>query len=245
MTLVRYCFVILTSILIAACGPETTSDSKDTFSEKTDASVEPQSAPESLTGERDTDKGNGDKVIVFFGDSITAGFGVERSQAFPALIEDRFEDSGYDIVVRNAGVSGETTAGGLRRIDWVLNQHIDVIVIELGGNDGLRGIPVAETRSNLEAIIRKVKETYPDAHVVLAGMQLPPNLGQTYTTAFANLFSEVATAEEVTLIPFILEGVGGVPELNQSDGIHPTASGHEVIAEHIWPTMLSVVEDLE
>lgn len=258
MILIRYCFVCLIVTALMGCGSDTSSPKS-----QSPQSTELQSQTPSQTTEdgtttsdqtiEDRDR-NGDEVsldeqvgtdetvIVFFGDSITAGYGIDRKDAFPALIEDRFNANGHSVIVRNAGVSGETTAGGLRRIDWVLNQHIDVIVVELGGNDGLRGIPVAETEANLKSIIERIRSKYPDASVVVAGMQLPPNLGESYTAEFAGVFSKVASEEDATLIPFILEGVGGNAELNQSDGIHPTARGHRVIAEHIWPTMLSVVE---
>ena len=134
----------------------------------------------------------------------------------------------------NAGVSGETSSGGDSRISWILRQPVDVFVLELGANDGLRGIPPSATRKSLQSIIDKVKSKYPAAKQVLAGMQIPPNMGQKYSTEFRNIYQELATANEITLIPFVLEGVGGEVKLNQQDGIHPTAEGHRIVAENIW-----------
>ena len=134
----------------------------------------------------------------------------------------------------NAGVSGETTSGGSERIDWILRQPVDVFVLELGANDGLRGIPVSETRKNLQTIIDKVKQKYPDVILVLAGMQVPPNMGAQYSNDFREIFPELAQKNNMILIPFLLEGVGGEKDLNQADGIHPTAEGHEILAENIW-----------
>src|SRR5262249_35496411 len=143
--------------------------------------------------------------------------------------------------VVNAGLSGETTAGGLRRLDWILRQKVDVFVIELGGNDGLRGLAVEVTRHNLEAIIDHVRTKYPDAKVVLAGMQMPTNLGDDYTRAFAAIYPDVARTHQAILIPVFLESVGGIPELNQADGIHPTAAGHAKVAETVWKVLLPLL----
>jgi acyl-CoA thioesterase I len=144
--------------------------------------------------------------------------------------------------VVNAGVSGETTSGGNSRVDWVLRQPVDVFVLELGGNDGLRGIPLTETRKNLQEIIDKVKAKYPDAEIVLAGMQIPPNMGRTYATEFRELYVDLAKKNNIALIPFLLEGVGGVAKLNQSDGIHPTPQGHRILAENVWGTLEDIVK---
>ncbi len=174
------------------------------------------------------------KTILFFGDSITAGYGLDRVEAFPALIEDKIDSLGYSYKVVNAGLSGETSAGGLRRIDWVAQQRIDIFVLELGGNDGLRGIDPQATKQNLIGIIDIVQKKYPNAEVVLTGMQAPPNMGITYTTEFKNIFLEIAEQKDVHFFPFILEDVAGIEELNQPDGIHPTAEGHRIIAENLW-----------
>lgn len=183
-----------------------------------------------------------DRTILFLGDSLTAGFGIDPALAFPALVGDRIEQLGWPWRVVNAGISGETSAGGLRRIDWLLRQRVDVLVLELGGNDGLRGIPPADTRANLQGIIERARARYPEAVIVIAGMQIPPNLGQQYTAAFRDLYPALAAANEATLIPFLLEGVGGVPELNLPDGIHPTAEGHRIVAETVWRALGPLLE---
>ena len=181
------------------------------------------------------------KTIVFFGNSLTAGYGLSPSEAFPALIQKKIDSLNLPYTVVNAGVSGETTSGGNSRIDWVLRQPMDVFILELGGNDGLRGIPVSETRKNLQSIIDKVKKTKPAVKLVLAGMQIPPNMGQQYATAFRDVYKDLASANNMILIPFLLEGVGGEAALNQDDGIHPTAEGHRIIAETIWREIAGVL----
>ena len=182
------------------------------------------------------------KTIVFFGNSLTAGYGLSPSEAFPALIQKKLDSLNLPYTVVNAGVSGETTSGGNSRIDWVLRQPMDVFILELGGNDGLRGIPVTETRKNLQSIIDKVKKSKPEVKLVLAGMQIPPNMGQQYATAFRDVYKDLASANNMILIPFLLEGVGGEAALNQDDGIHPTAEGHRIIAETIWREIFPALE---
>jgi acyl-CoA thioesterase-1 len=174
------------------------------------------------------------KTIVFFGNSLTAGYGLSPTEAFPALIQNKIDSLGLSYKVINAGVSGETTSGGNSRIGWILKQPLDVFILELGANDGLRGIPISETKKNLQSIIDKVKAKYPAAKLVLAGMQIPPNMGEKYTSEFRTIYPDLAKKNSVTLIPFILEGVGGEAKLNQQDGIHPTAEGHRIVAENIW-----------
>ena len=174
------------------------------------------------------------KTIVFFGNSLTAGYGLSPSQAFPALLQQKIDSLNLPYTVVNAGVSGETSSGGKSRIDWILRQPVDVFVLELGANDGLRGIQPAETGKNLKAIIDRVKEKYPAAKLVLAGMQIPPNMGRQYATAFRNVYTELAKKNNLALIPFLLEGVGGDAKLNQQDGIHPTAEGHHILAQTVW-----------
>lgn len=177
------------------------------------------------------------RTLVFFGDSLTAGFGVDPDEAFPALIRDRIDAAGRPWRVVNAGLSGETTAGGLRRLDWILRQPVDILVLELGGNDGLRGIPPATSRVNLQTMIERVRSRYPGCVVVLAGMQMPPNMGADYQRAFAAIFPELAAKNRTPFIPFLLEGVGGIPELNLADGIHPNPRGHQIVAETVWKTL--------
>lgn len=184
------------------------------------------------------------KKILFFGDSITAGYGLEESQAFPALIQQKIDSLDWDFKAVNAGLSGETSAGGLRRVDWMLRQDFSVFVLELGGNDGLRGIDLESTKQNLISIIEKVRAKKPDAKIILTGMQVPPNLGPEYTGQFKSMYPEIAKEKNVTLIPFLLEEVGGNPELNQADGIHPTAKGHRIIAETVWETLKPILQDI-
>ena len=182
--------------------------------------------------------------VVFLGNSLSAGFGLDPEQAFPALIQQKVDSLGWNVTVANAGVSGETTAGGLSRIDWLLRERIDVLVLELGGNDGLRGIATEVTKQNLQDIIDKTRARYPEARVVLAGMQVPTNLGPVYTTRFRELYPDLARENDIDLIPFLLENVGGIPELNLPDGIHPTVEGHQIVAETIWKTLGPVLESL-
>lgn len=181
------------------------------------------------------------KTILFFGDSITAGYGLEEEQAFPAFIQKKLDENGHRYLVVNAGLSGETSAGGLRRIDWVLQQRVDIFVLELGGNDGLRGIDPRSTKENLQGIMDRVKAKYPDADIILTGMEAPPNMGGNYTGEFRNIFSDLAQANDVVFMPFILEGVAGDPELNLPDGIHPTEEGHRIIAENLWVVIKDVL----
>ena len=174
------------------------------------------------------------KTIVFFGDSLTAGYGLDPDDAYPALIQQKISAAGLPWRVVNAGLSGETTAGGLRRLDWILRQRVDMFVIELGGNDGLRGISPDESRANLQAMIGRIRTKDPNVVIVLAGMQLPTNMGPEHTRRFAGMYSELSQANHLPLIPFLLDGVGGIPRLNQADGIHPTAEGHCLVAETVW-----------
>ncbi|MGZ5023042.1 MAG: arylesterase [Chthoniobacterales bacterium] len=177
------------------------------------------------------------KTIVFLGDSLTAGYGVKPNESFPALIGEKIRAAKLPYEVENAGLSGDTTAGGLRRIDWFLQRKVDVLVIELGGNDGLRGLPVAALKSNIQAIIDKVRAKNPEVKIVIAGMKIPPNLGAEYAHDFAATFPEIAEKNNAALIPFLLEGVGGMREFNQADSIHPTAEGHRTIAETVWKNL--------
>ena len=220
----KYCFGMM-CILLAACS------GSDKTSADNASGIQEQVAPQM----------NKTKTILFFGNSLTAGYGLEPTAAFPALIQQKIDSAGLSYNVVNAGLSGETSAGGNSRIDWILKQPIDVFVLELGANDGLRGIPVSETRNNLQAIIDKVKAKYPQAAIVIAGMMIPPNMGQQYATDFRNVFPELAKKNNAALIPFLLEGVGGEARLNLEDGIHPTAEGHTIVANTVWKTLQSVL----
>lgn len=174
------------------------------------------------------------KTILFFGNSLTAGYGIEQEDAFSGLTQRRIDSLQLDFRVINGGLSGETTAGGLSRLDWFLEDQPTVFVLELGGNDGLRGILPSESKKNLLAIIEKVQSKYPETLILLAGMQIPPNMGQKYTDEFKGIYSQIAFEKNVTLIPFLLEGVAGNPKLNLPDGIHPTEAGHRIVFETIW-----------
>lgn len=200
------------------------SENKETSSEKTTTTAaETKASPAKR------------KSIVFFGNSLTAAYGLDDpQQGFVGLIQKKIDSLKLNYKVINAGVSGETTSGGNSRIDWLLKQPLDVFILELGGNDGLRGIPVSETKKNLQAILDKVRAKYPDAKLVLAGMQIPPNLGQKYASDFKAVYADIAKKNNITLIPFLLEGVGGEAKLNLPDGIHPTAEGHKILAENVW-----------
>ncbi len=179
-------------------------------------------------------------TILFFGDSLTAGYGLPdaSSQAFPALVQDRLREAKLPYAVINGGLSGDTSAGGLHRIDWLLRRPIDILVLELGGNDGLRGLPIEAAQRNLQGIIDKTRARNPQVRLVIAGMRMPPSLGPDYTTRFEAMYPALAQANPgATLIPFILDGVGGDPRLNQPDQIHPTAEGHKIIAEVVWKAL--------
>ncbi len=181
------------------------------------------------------------KTILFFGDSITAGYGIDEEDAFPAVIQRKIDEEGLNYRVVNAGLSGETSAGGLRRVDWILQQHIDLFVLGLGGNDGLRGLNPENTKENLAGIMDIVAEKYPDATIVLTGMEAPPNMGSDYTERFRQIFAELYEQYDVVFMPFILDGVAGEPELNLPDGIHPTEEGHKILAENLWNYLLPVL----
>jgi acyl-CoA thioesterase-1 len=182
------------------------------------------------------------KTILFFGNSLTAGYGLEDpATAFPALIQQRIDSLGLNYTVINAGVSGETSSGGNGRIDWILKQPVDVFILELGANDGLRGIPIAETEQNLQAIIDKVKAKNQGVKIILAGMMVPPNMGPEYSKGFRDLFPALAKKNATPFIPFILEGVAGEEKLNQDDGIHPTVEGHRIVMENVWAVLKDVL----
>ena len=224
-------FMVAFMSLFAACGNGNKADNKNADNKQSPANTTKTTPPTTAT-----------KIILFFGNSLTAGYGVDPTQAFPALIQQKIDSLNLPYKVINGGVSGETTAGGNQRIDFVLKQQpINVFVLELGANDGLRGIPLTETRKNLQSIIDKVKAKYPHTKLVLAGMQLPPNMGQSYATQFKNIYPDLAKKNNMTLIPFLLAGVGGEARLNQQDGLHPTAEGYQIVAENVWKELKGVL----
>jgi acyl-CoA thioesterase-1 len=184
------------------------------------------------------------RIILFLGDSITAGRGLDPAETFPALIQHKIDAQRWNFQVINAGQSGDTSAGGLSRLDWLLKNRIDVLVLELGANDGLRGLPVATTQRNLQAIIDRTKAKYPEAKVIIAGMKLPPNMGGDYGRKFEAVFADLAKKNNAPLVPFVLEGVGGVPNLNLADGIHPNAKGHQRVAANVWKVLEPVLRSL-
>jgi len=182
------------------------------------------------------------KVVLFLGDSLTAGYGLEKEQAFPAHVQAKIDSLGLPFEVVNAGVSGDTSSGGLRRIDWMLKRRVDVLVLALGANDALRGVPLDVTRGNLQGILDKAREKYPEMQIVIAGMEAPPNMGADYTGSFREIFRDLAKTNDAALIPFLLAGVAGFPELNQPDRIHPTVEGHRMVGETVWTVLKPVLE---
>jgi acyl-CoA thioesterase-1 len=184
-------------------------------------------------------------VVLFFGTSLTAGYGLSPDQAFPALIEKLADSAKLPIKAINAGLSGETTAGAARRIEWVLRSPADVVVIEAGANDALRGLPPKSARQNLQTVIAAVRKKQPQAQIVLVQMEAPPNYGQSYTKSFREVYSEVAREENIPLIPFLLAGVAGVSRLNQADGVHPNLAGERIVADNIWKGLKPIIAQLD
>jgi len=183
------------------------------------------------------------KSILVFGDSLTAGYGLDDPQAdsYPSVLQTKIDSAKLPYKIINGGLSGETSAGGKSRIDWLLKQKIDVFILELGANDGLRGLPVTETVKNLQTIIDKVKTKYPDAKLVLTGMMVPPNMGADYATSFKAIFPQLADKNNMTLVPFLLQNVAGIRDLNQADGIHPTAKGAKIVAQNVWDKLKEIL----
>lgn len=230
--LLKFCYLLL---ILALVGCQ--SKKSDAGSGEKEEIIAQEDSVEQTQNEAENQK-----VIVFFGNSLTAGMGLDTRESFPALIQNKLDSLGLNYSVINAGLSGETTSGGNSRVDWVLNQNPDVFVLELGANDGLRGISLEETRNNLQSIIDKVRKKNPDAVIILAGMQIPPNMGPEYTSEFKKIFPELAASNKVALIPFLLDGVAGNPALNQRDGIHPTAEGQRIVAANVWKIMGALIE---
>lgn len=179
--------------------------------------------------------------IVAFGDSLTAGLGVQADESYPAQLQRRLDDLKYPYRVINAGLSGDTTAGGLRRVPWILKNEPELVILELGANDGLRGLSIDQTKSNLRQIVERLREA--GAAVVLAGMKLPPNYGEDYTARFEAIYPALAQEYHLPLIPFFLEGVGGASSLNQADGIHPTKEGYEIVVEQVLKALTAVLRE--
>lgn len=227
-------FFIIAVFLMSACGQSNSNQNENTTSIDSAGLID-QNGGNEETVESD------EKIIMFFGNSLTAGYGVNPGEAFPALIQEKIDSLNFNYEVINAGLSGETTASGENRVEWILKQKVDIFILELGANDGLRGIDLKETKENLQGIINKVEETYPDAKIVLTGMQIPPNMGPEYATRFREIFPELAEENNIQLIPFLLQGVGGEPELNLADGIHPNEAGHKILAENVWSVLRDIM----
>ena len=206
------------------------------------AAAAPAASPPGTAASGDAAIETGRPKIVLLGDSLTAGLGLLEDQAYPALLQKRLAADGYEYDVENAGVSGDTSAGGLRRLDWALQGNVRVLVVALGANDGLRGLSTAEMKSNITRIIQRARER--DILVILAGMEAPPNYGGEYAASFRQAFREIAQKERVTFIPFLLDRVAGVPELNQGDGIHPNVKGAELIAETVWTVLRPALDQI-
>lgn len=235
-----YPCVLLSVLLLLGCGEEVEDPSARARTDRTTATGR------AATANRPTDEQPERKpVIVVMGNSITAGYGVDPNQAFPAILQQKVDSLDWNFEVVNAGVSGETSAGGLSRIDWVLQRPLDVLIIELGGNDMLRGIPPGATKQNLRGIIERTRAHNPDAEIILAGMEALPSYGAAYVHEFRSIYQDLAREENVLLVPFILDGVGGVPELNLDDGIHPTPRGHQIVAENVWEVLRPALESLQ
>ncbi|MEO8089745.1 MAG: arylesterase [Gemmatimonadales bacterium] len=183
--------------------------------------------------------------VVFLGTSLTAGLGLEPEQAYPALIQQKIDSAGLALRVVNAGVSGETSAGARRRVDWLLREPVAVLVVETGANDGLRGLPPDSLRANIQAVFDQTKASSFPPKLVLVGMRVPPNYGRAYTERFDAVYPELARANGAVLVPFLLDGVGGIPRLNQADGIHPTAEGQRIMAETVWRVLEPVLRETE
>jgi len=216
--------IVFIAVLIAACGGKKSAQ------------------PEALQNASDTRDTATTKTVLFFGDSLTAGYGLDDpSQAFPGVVQNKIDSAKLHYKVINAGVSGETSAGGKGRIAWILKQRVDVFVLELGANDGLRGIPVSETVQNLQAIVDSVKTKYPNAKLMMLGMQVPPNMGNVYADSFKEIFPDLVKKNKMAFVPFLLKGVGGEVSLNQHDGIHPTAEGAKIVGDNVWQVLKKIL----
>src|SRR5687767_4654272 len=230
--------VILVVAAAAGCGPKSESITSEAKDNMTVVKAAADSAARVTKAVRRP-------VVLFFGTSLTAGAGLEPEQAFPALVEKKADSAGLPIRAVNAGLSGETTAGAVRRIDWVLRTPADIIVVETGANDALRGLPPAAAKANIEKIIAAIRQKQPGATIVLAQFFAPPNFGNAYTRSFGAIYADVAKRENVALIPFLLEGVAGVPRYNQPDGIHPNVAGEMIVADNVWRSLEPVIAQLD
>lgn len=226
---VRCLSATLVSLLMIGCGDASRNRAADRR-----AAAAPDSAPPAAEA----------GTVLFLGTSLTAGLGLPPEEAYPALVQQKIDSAGLPFHVINAGVSGETSAGALRRVDWLLRQPFDVLVLETGANDMLRGFDLDSTEANIRGIVRRVRALHPDVPIVLAGMLAPPNLGADYARRFGEIYPRVAEEEKLVLIPFLLQGVAGVPSLNQGDGIHPNRQGATIVAENVWKVLEPVLREV-
>jgi len=222
------CGLLFPVAMIAACSPERVPNqaSADTAAVSLVSAASPDGRP----------------IILFLGTSLTAGYGLDVSQAYPALLQSKIDSAGLEYQVVNAGVSGQTSAGARSSLSWQLRRPVAILVVETGANDGLRGIDPAGLRDNIESIVRSAMEQQPAPTVILLGMEAPPNLGQVYTERFRGVYHDVAREYDLPLVPFLLDGVGGVDSLNQTDGIHPTAEGQRILASTVWQVLEPLLE---
>lgn len=242
MRLTNYA-LIAAALVLAGCGGAAARDGAAGASTQASAPAAAAAAPPGAnsaappgtnSASRGTNSAAGARTLLFVGTSLTAGYGLDPDSAYPQMIQQKIDAAGLSYQVVNAGVSGETSSSLLRRMDWLLRQPFAVIVIETGANDGLRGVPIETMRENIQRIIDRVKETRPEARIVLAQMEAPPNLGISYTRRFRTVFPELARKNDVALLPFLLDGVAGHRDLNQADGIHPNLEGERIVAENVW-----------
>lgn len=224
--------VILSSCSSPPKGAEVQQGSGDTAGDASDQST-------------DTPQSSKRPTVLFIGTSLTAGYGLDEADAFPAQVERIAVQSGYPIRAVNAGISGETSAGAVRRVGWALRTEADIVVLETGANDGLRGLSLSDLRTNIESILDSIAVILPQAHVILVQMETPPNMGTSYSSDFRALYREIAEGRGVTLAPFLLDGVAGITSMNLSDGIHPNRDGSQKVAENVWKTLHSVIKEVE
>jgi acyl-CoA thioesterase-1 len=227
--------ILIASLAAAGCSPGGGADGRTDEPALSREAPRPREAPPGPANEPAVARPR----IVALGDSLTAGLGLDPGAAYPAVLQRRIDQEGLNFEVVNAGVSGETSAGGLRRVDWVLEGDVRVLIVALGGNDGLRGLPVEQLEQNLSAIVERAQAR--GITVILAGMEAPPNFGPAYTASFRDVYARVAKKHRIRLIPFLLEGVAGLESMNQRDGIHPTAEGASQVAENVWAALEPIV----
>ena len=230
---------------MVACQPERNIDGA-TDTKRASAETAPAAASAAASNGETAlnDSVRGKVSVLFFGTSLTAGYGLDPSQAFPVMVAAKAAAEGTPIAAINAGLSGETSAGALRRIDWALKNPVDVVVLETGGNDALRALDANALKANLTAIVARIRKAQPGARIVLAVMEAPPNFGAGYTASFRDAYASVAKAEGLTLLPFLLDRVAGHPELNQDDGVHPNLAGERIVADNVWRALKPIVAEI-